>query len=63
MFCYQCEQTSQGQGCQVIGVCGKDENSATLQDLLIMHSRVSVNTPTALPALSCSVAATRRLTP
>jgi hydroxylamine reductase len=35
MFCYQCEQTSQGQGCQVIGVCGKDENTATLQDLLI----------------------------
>jgi hydroxylamine reductase len=35
MFCYQCEQTSQGQGCQVVGVCGKDENTATLQDLLI----------------------------
>lgn len=35
MFCYQCEQTSQGAGCQVIGVCGKNENSATLQDLLI----------------------------
>jgi hydroxylamine reductase len=35
MFCYQCEQTSQGKGCQVIGVCGKDENTAALQDLLI----------------------------
>jgi hydroxylamine reductase len=35
MFCYQCEQTSQGLGCQTIGVCGKDENTATLQDLLI----------------------------
>jgi hydroxylamine reductase len=35
MFCYQCEQTSQGKGCQVVGVCGKDENTATLQDLLI----------------------------
>src|SRR5208283_6078597 len=35
MFCYQCEQTKQGQGCQVLGVCGKDENTATLQDLLI----------------------------
>ena len=35
MFCYQCEQTSQGNGCQVVGVCGKNENSATLQDLLI----------------------------
>jgi hydroxylamine reductase len=35
MFCYQCEQTSQGRGCQAVGVCGKNENSATLQDLLI----------------------------
>jgi hydroxylamine reductase len=35
MFCYQCEQTSQGAGCQAIGICGKNENSATLQDLLI----------------------------
>ena len=34
MFCYQCEQTKQGQGCQVLGVCGKDE-TASLQDLLI----------------------------
>lgn len=35
MFCYQCEQTSKGEGCQQIGVCGKDETTATLQDLLI----------------------------
>jgi hydroxylamine reductase len=35
MFCYQCEQTSQGTGCQTIGVCGKDETTAALQDLLI----------------------------
>jgi hydroxylamine reductase len=35
MFCYQCEQTSKGEGCQAIGVCGKDEKTATLQDLLI----------------------------
>ena len=35
MFCYQCEQTSKGEGCQAIGVCGKDENTAVLQDLLI----------------------------
>lgn len=35
MFCYQCEQTSQGEGCKVLGVCGKEENTATLQDLLI----------------------------
>ena len=35
MFCYQCEQTSKGEGCQTIGVCGKDEATATMQDLLI----------------------------
>jgi hydroxylamine reductase len=35
MFCYQCEQTSKGEGCQTLGVCGKDETTATLQDLLV----------------------------
>jgi hydroxylamine reductase len=35
MFCYQCEQTSKGAGCTVHGVCGKDPQTATLQDLLV----------------------------
>ncbi len=35
MFCYQCEQTAQGTGCTVQGVCGKDPTTATLQDLLV----------------------------
>ncbi len=35
MFCNQCEQTAQGKGCSVIGVCGKKEDVAGLQDLLI----------------------------
>ncbi|MED2971045.1 hydroxylamine reductase [Fictibacillus sp. B-59209] len=34
MFCYQCEQTPTG-GCKTIGVCGKDENIASLQDTII----------------------------
>ena len=34
MFCYQCEQTSKGVGCQTHGVCGKDETTAALHDLL-----------------------------
>ncbi len=34
MFCYQCEQTSAGVGCQIHGVCGKDETTAALHDLL-----------------------------
>jgi hydroxylamine reductase len=35
MFCYQCEQTAQGTGCTAHGVCGKDPETAALQDLLI----------------------------
>ena len=35
MFCYQCEQTAKGTGCTARGVCGKDADTATLQDLLI----------------------------
>jgi hydroxylamine reductase len=35
MFCYQCEQTSKGTGCTEYSVCGKDEQSAVLQDLLV----------------------------
>ena len=35
MFCYQCEQTAKGEGCTKIGVCGKEPDVATLQDLLI----------------------------
>jgi len=35
MFCYQCEQTAKGTGCTAHGVCGKDPETAALQDLLI----------------------------
>ena len=35
MFCYQCEQASNGKGCTKVGVCGKDPEVAALQDLLI----------------------------
>ncbi len=35
MFCYQCEQTSQATGCTSFGVCGKDPETAALQDLLV----------------------------
>ncbi|AQT86597.1 hydroxylamine reductase Hcp [Paenibacillus larvae subsp. larvae] len=34
MFCYQCEQTPSG-GCTVMGVCGKNEDIASLQDTII----------------------------
>ena len=36
MFCYQCEQTDKGAGCQTDqGVCGKDNETAILQDVLV----------------------------
>ena len=35
MFCFQCEQTSKGTGCSISATCGKDENTAILQDLLL----------------------------
>src|SRR4030067_3138103 len=39
MFCYQCEQTFQGKGCTIAGVCGKSPEVASLQDLLIYTLR------------------------
>ncbi len=35
MFCNQCEQASKGTGCDIKGVCGKEPQTAALQDLLI----------------------------
>jgi len=35
MFCYQCQETAKCTGCTVVGVCGKKESTANLQDLLI----------------------------
>lgn len=39
MFCYQCQETAKNQGCTVKGVCGKDESSSNLQDMLIYLSK------------------------
>jgi len=53
MFCFQCEQTAGGTGCQGrAGVCGKKANTATLQDeltgALIGLARTAMSsTPTA----------------
>ena len=35
MFCYQCQETAKGTWCEIRGVCGKTEDVAKLQDLLI----------------------------
>lgn len=37
MFCYQCEQTAKGTGCDKVGVCGKHPESSALQDLIIFQ--------------------------
>ncbi|WP_173087227.1 hydroxylamine reductase [Fundidesulfovibrio magnetotacticus] len=39
MFCYQCEQTAQGKGCDKIGVCSKNDVTSNLQDLLVYALR------------------------
>jgi len=35
MYCYQCEQTAKGIACTSFGACGKDPETAVLQDLLL----------------------------
>ena len=35
MFCYQCQEAANGKGCEIKGVCGKKEDVAKLQDLLL----------------------------
>jgi hydroxylamine reductase len=39
MFCFQCQETARNTGCTVAGVCGKNEETANLQDLLIFVLR------------------------
>jgi hydroxylamine reductase len=39
MFCYQCEQTAKGTGCTAQGVCGKDPETAKMQDLLLWQAK------------------------
>ncbi len=35
MFCYQCQEAAKGTGCTIKGVCGKTDDVANLQDLLV----------------------------
>jgi hydroxylamine reductase len=35
MFCFQCQETAKNTGCTIKGMCGKPEDTANLQDLLI----------------------------
>ncbi|TZE81688.1 hydroxylamine reductase [Calorimonas adulescens] len=35
MFCYQCQEASRGAGCTLRGTCGKTDDTARMQDLLM----------------------------
>jgi hydroxylamine reductase len=48
MFCFQCEQTANGTGCTVQGVCGKTAEVANMQDLLIYQLKGISNYATRL---------------
>lgn len=39
MFCYQCEQTARNAACTDRGICGKDPDTAALQDLLVYAAK------------------------
>jgi len=39
MFCFQCQETAKNTGCTIKGMCGKPEETANLQDLLIFVLR------------------------
>ncbi|MGU8462826.1 hydroxylamine reductase [Clostridium perfringens] len=39
MFCFQCQETAGCKGCTVRGVCGKTEDIAKIQDLLIFVTK------------------------
>jgi hydroxylamine reductase len=37
MFCFQCQETAKNEGCTIKGMCGKENSTANLQDLLIFN--------------------------
>jgi hydroxylamine reductase len=39
MFCFQCQETAKNSGCTVKGVCGKPEETANIQDMLLFVLR------------------------
>lgn len=39
MFCYQCQETAKGTGCDLVGVCGKTPEVSNIQDLLLFVAR------------------------
>ncbi len=39
MFCFQCQETAKGTGCTIAGVCGKKDDVANMQDLLVFVTK------------------------
>lgn len=39
MFCYQCQETARGKGCELQGVCGKKADTSTRMDQLLYITR------------------------
>jgi len=39
MFCYQCQEAAKGTGCTIKGVCGKTDEVAALQDVLLFVTK------------------------
>ena len=39
MFCYQCQETARGKGCEMVGVCGKHAETSARMDLLLYGVR------------------------
>ena len=55
MFCYQCQETAQGRGCTVAGVCGKNAEVAAMQDLLLYVTKGLSAVTTALREQGVSI--------
>lgn len=39
MFCYQCQETARGKGCELVGVCGKKPETSARMDQLLYATR------------------------
>ncbi|MDN5333904.1 MAG: hydroxylamine reductase [Sphaerochaeta sp.] len=55
MFCFQCQETARNFGCTQVGVCGKQPETANLQDLLIYVTKGLSQVATRLRAENKSV--------
>lgn len=48
MLCFQCQETAGNKGCTQVGVCGKQPNTANLQDVLVYATQGLANLATQL---------------